>query len=199
MHDIAPRPSPRLSALDRWLLPAFLLANALCVAALITALGVRAPLYSAIPWIFGAAFGVLLIPSMKGRVVAGSWPWRLGPPLLYAVVISLASSVNPSPTVGTPGNMFHPVEYAGLAFLAQLAWHKGATSRPRWRGIALVCLLCVAFGVLDELHQSLVPHRTSSALDVGLDAIGTLAGTATFLGVAALGRRLTHGARTRPP
>jgi VanZ family protein len=145
------------------------------------------------PWIFAAAFAASLVPAARRRMTAGPLPWRLLPVLVYAAVISLASSVNPSAPTGVSGKVFHPVVFAGLAFLAQLAAHSGAAPRPRprWRRLIWVALACMAFGIADELHQSFVPHRTCTALDMGLDALGAVAGTLTYLATHALVTRLT--------
>ncbi len=179
----------------QWILPLFFAANAAVTAWLISALGVRAPLYQSFPWIFGAAFALSLIPTRRRQITAGPLIWRRAPVAVYALVISLASSVSPSPTTSVAGNVFHPVEYAGLAFCAQLAaqlaTRRSASPRPRWRLILWVALACVAFGVIDELHQSFVPHRACTALDVGLDALGTIAGTLVYLAIHQLVTRLS--------
>lgn len=44
--------------------------------------------------------------------------------------------------------------------------------------VILVGLLILA--IADELHQTLVPNRTGSALDVGLDVIGIFLGAAIY-------------------
>jgi VanZ family protein len=179
----------------QWILPLFFAANAALTAWLIPALGVKASLYQTFPWIFGAAFAVSLIPAARRQMTHGSLVWRLTPVGLYAIVISLASSVNPSVTAGVQSNVFHPVEYAGLAFCAQLAAHGGASRRPRWGRILWVALACVAFGVADELHQSFVPRRACTALDVGLDTLGAAAGTLVYLATHHLVTRLSPASR----
>lgn len=62
-------------------------------------------------------------------------------------------------------NGAHVVAYAALAF----AWWAAATTRvrPWW-----VFVLTVAYGLVDEWHQSFVPGRTSSVVDVVSDAVG---------------------------
>ncbi|HYY70438.1 MAG TPA: VanZ family protein [Terriglobales bacterium] len=66
----------------------------------------------------------------------------------------------------------HFTEYAVLSALwfRALRVHLNSTWRVRWALIGLVISLSVA--VLDELHQSFVPSRTSSARDVLLDFSG---------------------------
>ena len=67
---------------------------------------------------------------------------------------------------------------------------------PEWRirfrfaaGLALLCTLLLAGW--DEWHQSFLPGRTSSALDVALDFCGALMAHLTLLCVVSLFRRRT--------
>ena len=88
--------------------------------------------------------------------------------------------MNPRSSAGVSGNVFHPIEYAGLALLAHLLAnpHPAAPLRPN--RLCAVVLACSAFGALDELHQSFVPRRTAALEDLLLDTLGALAGTAAF-------------------
>jgi len=190
------------------MLALFFLANALATGALIVALGVRAPAYQAIPWIFVVAFAASCPRRWRERMTSGPAGWRLVPVLLYAGVITLASSVNPSPSVAVPGNAFHPVEFAGQAFVAQLAANGGLMRRPGLGRAARVALGCLAVAVLDEVHQSFVPARNADGWDVARDALGIALGTLVLLGVAAVMRRraptsnkppLDQPTRDRPP
>lgn len=176
----------------QWILPLFFLANAAVTAWLIGVLGVRAPMYHSFPWIFGAAFVLSLVPAARHRMTADPFIWRLVPVGVYALVITLASSVSPAASTKLSSNVFHPVEFAGLAFLAQIAAHGGAEPRPRWRRLLWVALACVAFGAADELHQRFVPGRDSAVADVGLDALGTVFGTLVYLVTHVLVRRLSQ-------
>ncbi len=173
------------------MLPLFFLANALATAILIPALGVRAPTYQAIPWIFAAAFALSCPPVWRRQMTSGAPVWRLLPVLLYAGVITLASSVDPSASVSVSSNAFHPVEFAGLAFIAQLAANGGLKSQPRRGRILWVAMGCLTLAVLDEVHQSFVPARTAAIGDVLLDALGIGLGTVLLLSAAAVARRFT--------
>ncbi len=72
--------------------------------------------------------------------------------------------------------VFHFLIYACLA------WHFGRAvffEKPRIGFFKIVCL-CAVFGLLygisDEFHQSFVSERSSTAFDVLIDTIGSLAG-----------------------
>lgn len=68
----------------------------------------------------------------------------------------------------------HFAEYAFLAFL----WYRGLRGggRGRYAGhpgaLAAAFLICVLYAATDETHQSYVPNRTGSPLDVLLDSSG---------------------------
>ena len=72
-------------------------------------------------------------------------------------------------------NLAHIPAYALLTFL----WLKsfaGATSKNNIIAFSLILLSLVLFAVSDEIHQSFVPGRTASFMDIGLDFIGILFG-----------------------
>lgn len=68
----------------------------------------------------------------------------------------------------------HFLEYGILSALWFRALRVGLPTlwQIRWALVGLVISLCVA--ILDEVHQSFVPSRTSSARDVLLDFCGAL-------------------------
>ena len=176
------------------MLALFFLANALATVVLIAVLQVRAPTYQAIPWIFAAAFVASCFPSLRRRMTTGALLWRLLPVLLYVGVITLASSVSPTASMDISSKVFHPVEYAGLAFLAQFAANGGLKSPPCPGRLLWVAVACLALAVLDEVHQSFVPARTAAAGDVLLDALGIGLGTLLLWGAAAVARRTAQSA-----
>jgi VanZ family protein len=71
----------------------------------------------------------------------------------------------------------HVVEFGFLGFLLG----RGVGHSRLWMAFAVA----VAWGGLDEWHQSRVPFRTASLWDVAADAIGALAGVI----LAAAGRK----------
>jgi VanZ family protein len=67
----------------------------------------------------------------------------------------------------------HLLEYAILAALWLRAFVRGRSLTPRKAGL-LALAICVAWAVLDELHQSFVPSRSASLADVLVDSAGAL-------------------------
>ena len=71
----------------------------------------------------------------------------------------------------------HLTEYAILAVLILRAGelpHPANLSRRYWRSVGWALLLTAFYAVTDEWHQSFVPGRTASAVDVLIDSIGGL-------------------------
>jgi len=84
----------------------------------------------------------------------------------------------------------HVTEYAILAVLVARALDEPGRAPDRVAAGTLA--ICAAYAALDELHQSFVPSRTGSPLDVALDASGAALGIA--LRAAAL--RFSAGRRS---
>ena len=77
------------------------------------------------------------------------------------------------PTVG------HVVEFAVLAVLL-LRLVQSNTRRRREAVWAASALLALLYAGVDEMHQSFVPGRQASLIDVGYDALGAAAGLVTW-------------------
>ena len=65
----------------------------------------------------------------------------------------------------------HLTEYAILAALWYRAFRRGPTLGPRAAGLGAL-VISVTWAILDEWHQSFMPARTSSAVDVAIDGAG---------------------------
>lgn len=107
------------------------------------------------------------------------------PAILYMAAIWIVSSIQvQAPFVREfplRDKGVHFVEFALLGFLighaALRTWpHKGA-----FRAVAVGALIAMGWGLLDELHQSLVPGRTAELLDFVADVLGATAGAAAQL------------------
>lgn len=67
--------------------------------------------------------------------------------------------------------VLHVIEFTGLGFLALRAFH-GGLRRPELAPTLRAGTVIVLWAISDELHQSFVPGRDASALDVVADVIG---------------------------
>jgi VanZ family protein len=82
--------------------------------------------------------------------------------------------------VGVPSGwdkLVHAGAYFVLCVLALRACHRGL-HRLGLRETLIALLLTVAYGMLDELHQGIVPGREASALDWFADVGGALSAIA---------------------
>ena len=71
----------------------------------------------------------------------------------------------------------HCFEYFVLAVLLYRALYAESGGRSSVRPAAMTMGLAVIWAITDEFHQSLVPSRTASIVDVMIDGIGALCGT----------------------
>ena len=69
--------------------------------------------------------------------------------------------------------LLHTCAYAVLGVLMLRASHGGLGDLRPWPAVASV-LFTIGYGITDEVHQSFVPGRFSSSLDVAADAVGAI-------------------------
>jgi VanZ family protein len=79
----------------------------------------------------------------------------------------------------------HLIEYGILAFLLWRALSRGRGATPR-SALVTAFVVSVLYAASDEYHQSFVPGRNGTPVDVGIDAIGALV---ALLVVGSLGKR----------
>ena len=107
--------------------------------------------------------------------------------LLTAMAIFYVSSLQDGPLWGNGGwsghiisNLVHIPVYALLTLL----WLKGFAGTQNTGKfhpvIAFILIGLIIFAVLDEIHQSFIPGRTASFMDLGLDLLGIVCGLAAF-------------------
>lgn len=110
---------------------------------------------------------------------------RWVPVVLYCALISYLSS---KPGSGLPtwwfmryDKVLHALEYGGLGFLL----YRALPVENRAARLALAAGLGLAFGVLDEFHQSFVPGRQGNDPgDMTADLVGASLGALSFLMLA---------------
>ena len=111
--------------------------------------------------------------------------------ILWAAVIFTFSSIPNPPDAGGGDwryKLAHVFEYAVFGALAFQALR-------RWRPLQSLALFAVAawlasvlYGMSDEFHQSFVPNRDASWLDVGYDSIGAVLGIIATVAFTRRGR-----------
>lgn len=104
--------------------------------------------------------------------------------LWCAVVWFLSSRPDPGDTLGfwidLPDYVLHGVEFAAGGLLAAAAF---SHLRPPL-AVAAALSFCIAYGLLDEWHQSFVPGRFSDFGDVVADTVGAAIGILVFAWIA---------------
>jgi VanZ family protein len=71
----------------------------------------------------------------------------------------------------------HWSEYFILAVLLYRAWYAENSGRSTVRPAALTMVFALVWAISDEFHQSWVPSRTASLVDVMIDGFGALCGS----------------------
>lgn len=96
------------------------------------------------------------------------------PMVAYCAVIYLLSSISsgkiPLELFPHADKLIHACEYGLLGLLAVRALAHGTPwGLTRAEAVIGAVLFCLAFGALDEVHQSFVPGRFSELLDLAAD------------------------------
>lgn len=115
---------------------------------------------------------------------------RLVPYALGVIAIWLVSSMERPPVpeelvFWNSDKLLHMLAYAVLASLALIAVHD---IRPLRSAASITFAMSALYGCVDELHQSFVPGRSMSVLDLIADALGALLVAAAFLAFVRLRR-----------
>ena len=106
--------------------------------------------------------------------------------LIIALLIAIAMFYVSSLTFGGIGEkggtnllaiLYHILAYFFLALFLGFALIKG-----KYKSLfVIVILFSVFYGITDEIHQYFVPGRSASISDVGLDSIGIMLFTLSYL------------------
>ena len=106
--------------------------------------------------------------------------WLVYVPLaVYWLMLIIGTSLplNRLPTIGLSDKISHLLAYFGLSVLLNLTLiyqrkSKFLFDKAGWVAI----LICLVYGVVDELHQMFVPGRLADTLDWLADSTGTIFG-----------------------
>lgn len=107
-------------------------------------------------------------------------------PVAYAATIFLLSSVSaplPSGRFLMSDKLLHFGAFGLMAVLVALAVQRPGQGLTI-KGAIIAILITCAYGVMDELHQSLVPQRMASTGDALADAMGATLGVCWYYLIA---------------
>jgi VanZ family protein len=107
-------------------------------------------------------------------------PWlrqalaRWAPAVLWAAMIFVLSSMAslPAPPAGFTDKHAHFATYGVLAALLVWGLTDRSPARTTWATAVAAVALAALYGASDEWHQSFVPSRDMSALDLAADTTG---------------------------
>jgi len=107
-----------------------------------------------------------------------SWTVTIGYMLLITILSHVPQEDLPESITSGPDNLdylFHFVEYSILGFLLfrSITSDESLAFHPLYGSL----LVGISFAILDEFHQSFVPGRHMSSIDMLFDSIGILFGT----------------------
>ena len=110
--------------------------------------------------------------------------------LLSLLTTGLIAFVSSLPNHSLPGdgslssriisNLAHIPAYGFLSFLWLKTFDRTRNRSRFLMANALVLAGLVLFSISDEIHQSFIPGRTASCVDVGLNIVGILFGLSVF-------------------
>ncbi|MCP4650678.1 MAG: hypothetical protein GY853_11455 [PVC group bacterium] len=102
------------------------------------------------------------------------------PVIIWAVLIFIVSSISTFPESIQPvisfDKFWHTVEYGILAFFLARAFKNSSREDFKRNFRLLAIIFTVFYAISDEFHQSFVPMRTASIIDVLFDSLGAVLG-----------------------
>lgn len=107
---------------------------------------------------------------------------RFGPPVaVMALIFFLSAQPGLDSGLGAWDVLLRKLAHVSEYALLTLLW---ARALPRWPP-AVPALIALAYAITDELHQTLVPDRRGTPVDVLVDAVGVAVGWLTARRLAA--------------
>jgi hypothetical protein len=162
---------------------AFLLASAASALILLRQRILTFPFLGLPAYLAGCALVLSFLP--RGQAFGSSLSrglYRVAPALLLMGAIFRASSFTfPSgASFALPDLLFHFAEFSALGLLTARMFAPEADGALTLRSFLLAFSIVLAYGALDEIHQSFVPGRDPSGTDLLLDAAGGLLGNLAY-------------------
>jgi len=105
------------------------------------------------------------------------------PVIFYLALIfyfSSLSQINITIPGDSNGLVFHSVEYFVLGFLVSRLFLGSKIGLSINKLIILSIALSILYGITDEIHQSFIPSRTASLIDLFADSIGSILGAIVY-------------------
>lgn len=107
-----------------------------------------------------------------------------GPPALVAGSIFVLSSIpgNDYPSHPEIANVAaHFAEFTLLAFFLARALRQTGVATGTIDTILFAVVICMGYGLLDELHQFAIPNRVFDTMDIMVDTFGALTGSVALV------------------
>ena len=104
------------------------------------------------------------------------------PFIIYWIALLAATSfpVNYIPTTGVSDKFEHLFAYFGLAILLNLTlMFQSRNSLFKSKAVMFTIIFSSVYGIMDEVHQLLIPGRSCELLDLTADLIGIILGVIT--------------------
>jgi hypothetical protein len=98
------------------------------------------------------------------------WSSYVPPLALMALIFYLSSRSNLDSGLGDWDLVLRKLGHAGVFGTLALLWWRALGRGGRWWAVAIT----VAYAITDEFHQSFVPNRHGSPVDVLIDSTGAL-------------------------
>jgi len=87
-------------------------------------------------------------------------------------------------------NLLHIPAFAILTFFWLKSFKKEKTKKSFFIFNSVILAGVFLFAISDEIHQSFVPGRTASLMDLGLNALGIICGVSVFLALMRLNSKI---------
>jgi VanZ family protein len=103
------------------------------------------------------------------------------PPLLWAGVILVGTSLPQEAVPLQTSKIDKVLHFSIYSVFAFLLTRLLLETNPRWAAVVIAVVSIMAFGAMDEWHQSLIPGRSTELADWFADSLGAAVGAIVAL------------------